>query len=167
MPPKKNKKRSRKMVAAVGRSICKEAETALDAAGSHRAYYNTAKAEWLMWGAAHREPAVAKETLSLAFERYPCSRPEVQALVEELYLASNQRRQRIISKLISHNTVPADAGFIRAAVAYGQWLSGADNAPKMSAVTRALMQHSGNASEFRAWLKTELSFEVWSRGVED
>ncbi len=62
--------RSDRLRQACGRSICSPAADFLDSCSTDREYYDGAQSDWLMWGAAHREEAVARDIFAKAYDLY-------------------------------------------------------------------------------------------------
>ncbi len=117
-----------------------------------------------MWGAAHREVAVAKDIFAQAFKKYPCDDRATQLLVESAASASPAALSRIHSLLAKKDS---SEPFIRAARDYTQWLAGQGHDNTASKITADLERHSWNKRAFGRWIRKELTFEIWSRGVED
>lgn len=151
---------------ACGRPVCDEAAELMASCSTDLEYYGVVKTSWLMWGAAHRENAVARDIFAKAFKRYPSSDAACQSMVEDAETASPGRLHRIHHNLKNHCRDHSEDQFARAAVRYVSWLIGGSPGAATK-ITTALERHSGDKAEFGTWLRTELTFEIWSRGIKD
>lgn len=156
--------RSERLTKACGRDVCLPAADFLDACETDRDYYDGAEATWLMWGAAQREIAVAKDIFAKAFREYPSEDRAAQLLVESAESASPARLNRVYTALAKKDRTDP---FVHAAQNYVRWLMGQSGGDMATKITASLERHSGDKYAFGQWIRTELTFEVWSRGVED
>lgn len=154
--------RSQRLIDACGTDICSPAAVFLDSCSTDQEYYDGAEAHWLMWGAAHREQAAAKDIFDKAFKRYPTEDVGCQLMVEAARTAAPARLRRIQAAL---QNCPRTQ-FTKAARCYVRWLLG-DSPEVVTKITTSIIKHAGDKEEFGVWLRTELTFEIWSRGIED
>lgn len=147
---------------------CEEAADIVDSYDSDQEYYDAAPAHYLMWGAAHREKALCKGIFDKALRRYPCTDPRIQALAGRIASADPAALVKISVSLRAERS-GLHGRFVTAALFYCDWLRGKKDSSLAFPATAAFVEHVGDAREFGNWLRTELTFEIWSRnlGAED